>query len=100
MMDVAAAPSAPARPGAGIGVGNSTQFATALGAGGGYSRRALPGDPKTTDRRRLLADRNAYIAYLEAQAELRVETERDVADMSTGLRHVCERVQEIEEKTR
>ena len=33
----------------------------------GYARRCHAGDAKSNDRRRLLSDRNAYIAFLEAQ---------------------------------
>lgn len=35
----------------------------------GYSRRCLPGDAKSSDRAKLLTDRNAYVAFLEGELE-------------------------------
>jgi len=67
-------------------------------AGGGYSRRCPPGDAKSTDRRRLLADRNAYISYLEAQVERANEAALEAESVSSGLRHVRLRVEQLESR--
>eukprot|EP00929_Paragymnodinium_shiwhaense_P103075 TRINITY_DN6635_c0_g2_i1.p1 TRINITY_DN6635_c0_g2~~TRINITY_DN6635_c0_g2_i1.p1 ORF type:complete len:519 (-),score=105.10 TRINITY_DN6635_c0_g2_i1:287-1843(-) len=80
--------------------------AAAGGAGPtGYSRRCPPGDSKTTDRRRLLTDRGAYIAFLEAQAERNSEAAMEVdrlgaglCEATAGLRQVLARVERLEGK--
>lgn len=66
----------------------------------GYSRRCLPGDPKTNDRHRLLADRNAYIAFLEAQVERANEAALEAQSVGIGLRQIRTRVEELEDKAR
>lgn len=67
---------------------------------GGYSRRSLPADPKAVDRRRLLADRNAYIAYLESQLQRYSETTLDVESTAKGLRSLKQHVEDLEDRLR
>lgn len=64
----------------------------------GYSRRCPPGDAKSTDRRRLLADRNAYIAYLEAQVERANEAALQAEEVGASLRQVRARVDDLEKQ--
>lgn len=58
----------------------------------GYARRAKPGDANSTDRRRLLADRNAYISYLESQAEQNDRVTQDVEAVAAGLRKLRDQI--------
>lgn len=67
---------------------------------GGYSRRYLPGDPKSNDRHRLLTDRAAYIAFLEAQAERANAICLEAEEVSSGLKSMRDRMDELEEKVR
>lgn len=58
----------------------------------GYARRAKPGDANSTDRRRLLADRNAYISYLESQADRNDRVTQDVEAVAAGLRKLRDQI--------
>jgi len=79
-------------------VGGPVTASGNTGAGGSYSRRRLPGDANTTDRHRLLADRNAYISYLEAQADNASEAAMELEALGGSLRQIRSRVEELEEK--
>jgi len=69
-------------------------------AAGGYSRRCGPGDPKSTDRHRLLTDRAAYISFLEAQAERTNAICSEAEEVSATVHRMRGRVEELEEKLR
>ncbi|CAJ1376866.1 unnamed protein product [Effrenium voratum] len=64
----------------------------------GYSRRAQMGDGKSNDRRRLLTDRNAYIAYLEGHVERFNSALLEVEAAATELRLLHARVDDLEER--
>eukprot|EP00931_Biecheleriopsis_adriatica_P070362 TRINITY_DN44140_c0_g1_i1.p1 TRINITY_DN44140_c0_g1~~TRINITY_DN44140_c0_g1_i1.p1 ORF type:complete len:407 (+),score=83.62 TRINITY_DN44140_c0_g1_i1:11-1231(+) len=77
-----------------------TWAASGSGAGGGYSRRCQPGDPKTNDRRRLLTDRNAYISHLESHIERVNATALELESTSSGMRQLRLRMDELEDRVR
>lgn len=60
----------------------------------GYARRAKPGDANATDRRRLLADRNAYISYLESQADRNDRVTQDVEALAADLRKLRDQIED------
>lgn len=77
------------------------------GAGGGYSRRCGPGDVKTNDRRQLLADRNAYIAFLESQIqnnneafEMAREAHKEAESVGGSVLRISNRMGEVEQTMR
>lgn len=72
----------------------------ALVGNGGYSRRCIPGDSKSTDRHKLLNDRAAYISFLEAQAERANAICLEAEEVGVGLHSMRARVDELEEKVR
>ncbi|CAE8618326.1 unnamed protein product [Polarella glacialis] len=79
----------------------SADFGAATSAkAGGYSRRCQPGDPKTTDRRRLLADRNEYIAYLETHVERANGAALEAESAAAELRQLRIRMDGLEESSR
>merc|ERR1719330_1319194 len=85
--------------GGGAPVGSATAVA-AVTRSTGYSRRCLPGDTKTTDRQRLLTDRNAYIAYLETQVQRANDAAAEAESAGMGLRQIRERVEDLELQAR
>jgi len=94
-----------ARIAAAMEPGRSVPFGLGPGGGGGsYARRHLGGggDPKSGGDRnqRLLTDRAAYIAFLEAQAERAGEICAEAEAVNDGLRRLRGRVDELEEKVR
>ncbi|CAE7223187.1 unnamed protein product [Symbiodinium natans] len=64
------------------------------GAGGSYARKAQLAD----ERKRLLTDRNAYIAYLENQVERSNTALLEVEAAASDLRLLRGRVDDLEEK--
>lgn len=77
------------------------------GVGGGYSRRCAPGDVKTNDRRQLLADRNAYIAFLESQLqhnneafEMAREAHNEAESVGASVHRISNRIGDVEQTMR
>jgi len=74
--------------------------ASSVGSGGGYSRRCIPGDPKSADRQRLMTDRAAYIAYLEAQIERTEKVCEESEAVQAGVHRIRDQVTALEDKVR
>lgn len=68
--------------------------------GQGYSRRCASDARNLDQRRRLLTDRNAYVAFLEAQAERYDGVSSEVEALGAGLHQVVLRVERLEARAR
>ena len=68
------------------------------GYSAGYARRAQLGESKSNDRKRLLTDRNAYIAYLETHVERFNVAYLEVENFHDELRVMKSRVDDLEER--
>lgn len=68
------------------------------GYAAGYARRAQLGESKSNDRKRLLTDRNAYIAYLENHVENFNAAYLEVETLQEELRLVKGRMDLLEER--
>jgi len=68
------------------------------GYSAGYARRAQLGESKSNDRKRLLTDRNAYIAYLETHVERFNVAYLEVENFHDELRVMKSRMDELEER--
>lgn len=77
--------------------GGSSPFSAST-ASGGYSRRYQPGDAKSTDRRKLLTDRGAYISFLEQQVERASRASNEAEAANVGLVQLQLRLDELEDK--
>lgn len=68
------------------------------GYAAGYARRAQLGESKSNDRKKLLTDRNAYIAYLENHVERFNAAYLEVESLHDEVRLMRGRLDDLEER--
>eukprot|EP00435_Cladocopium_sp_Y103_P014565 s1617_g3.t1 len=68
------------------------------GYAAGYARRAQLGESKSNDRKKLLTDRNAYIAYLEHHVERFNAAYLEVESLHDEVRLMRGRLDDLEER--